>query len=189
MWTSARLKHTARRGTHMDVNMRGACSLETGPRGHQHAWSLQFIEGPTWMSTRMELAAQRGAHLDVNTHGAPSSERWMEDFSFLAAAAFAPQTGQVQSCLWAFAQAIPSAWIGLHTCVLTFNMAGSFLSFRSLLNVFSSERLSMAPQSSGRSSYYSILAHCYFALCHSSQSIMICAISLLVYWLPLPLEG
>ena len=34
--------------------------------------------------------------MDVNMHGALSSERWMEDFSFLAAAAFAPQTGQVQ---------------------------------------------------------------------------------------------
>ena len=34
--------------------------------------------------------------MDVNIHGALSSEGWMEDFSFLVAAAFAPQTGQVQ---------------------------------------------------------------------------------------------
>ena len=34
--------------------------------------------------------------MDVNMHGALSSEGWMEDFSFLVAAAFAPQTGQVQ---------------------------------------------------------------------------------------------
>ena len=48
------------------------------------------------MSTCMEPAVRRGAHMDVNTHGALSSEGWMEDFSFLVAAAFAPQTGQVQ---------------------------------------------------------------------------------------------
>ena len=48
------------------------------------------------MSTCMEPAVRRGAHMDVNIHGALSSEGWMEDFSFLVAAAFAPQTGQVQ---------------------------------------------------------------------------------------------
>ena len=80
----------------MDVSTHAACSLERGPCGRQHAWSLQFREGHTWMSTCMEPAVRRGAHMDVNMHGALSSEGWMEDFSFLVAAAFAPQTGQVQ---------------------------------------------------------------------------------------------
>ena len=47
----------------------------------------------------------------------------------------------------------------------------------------------MAPQSLGRSSHYSILAHYYFALCHSSQFIMICVISLLFLLSASPTRG
>lgn len=72
---SACLEHTAQRGTHVDVNMHGACSSERGPNGCQHAWSSQLREGPTWTSAHLERTAQRGAHVNVSTLGAHSSER------------------------------------------------------------------------------------------------------------------
>ena len=90
------MEAAAQRGALVDVRMLGAHSSERGPRGHQHARSSQLREGPTWMPTCMECSAQRGAHVDANMHGALSSERWTEDFSFLVAAAFAHQAGQVQ---------------------------------------------------------------------------------------------